>query len=153
LWVTDALGLGGTYVNEARAGSDYTLAGGDVTWRHGQGTYLKLEAATSDSSQTTSLFSQDGGLTFSAAAPLADADNDGNAYGVEARVNLQDVSNFQGILKAWYKNREAGFSSSRETIDTVDTEIIGFEGDVKVTDRLTVTARANQVEREDIPYQ
>ena len=149
LWVTDALGLGGTYVNEARAGSDYTLAGGDVTWRHGQGTYLKLEAATSDSSQTTSLFSQDGGLTFSAAAPLADADNDGNAYGVEARVNLQDVSNFQGILKAWYKNREAGFSSSRETIDTVDTEIIGFEGDVKVTDRLTVTARANQVERED----
>ena len=149
LWVTDALGLGGTYVNEARAGSDYTLAGGDVTWRHGQGSYIKLEAATSDSSQTTSLFSQDGGLTFNAATPLADADNDGNAYGVEARVNLLDVSNYEGILKAWYKNREAGFSSSRETIDTVDTEIIGFEGDVKVTNRLTVTARANQVERDD----
>jgi len=150
LWVTDALGLGGTYVNEARAGSDYTLAGGDITWRRGQGTYLKLEAATSESNQTTSLFSQDGGLTFSAATLLADGDNEGDAYGVEARVNLQDISDYQGILKAWYKNREAGFSSSRETIDSVDTEIIGFEGDVKINERLTVTARANQTEREDL---
>ena len=149
-WVNSALALGGTYVNESRDGSDYTLAGGDVTFRHGKGTYVKLEGATSEAEQTTSMFSLDGGLTFSnVSLPTAGA-AEGDAYGVEARLNLKDISDREGVAKVWFKHREEGFSSSRETQQLTDTTDIGFEADVKVTDRLKVIARGNQLERDDI---
>ena len=147
-WVNSALGLGGTYINESRAGVDYTLAGGDITFRHGEGTYLKLEAATSESNQTVSLFSNNGGLTFDS-SPIP-ASSEGDAFGVEARLNLADISERQGIAKAWYKNREAGFSSSRETLQDTDTTDIGFEVDVQLNDRIKVIARGNELEREDL---
>ena len=151
-WVNSALALGGTYVNESRGGSDYTLAGGDVTFRHGKGTYLKLEGATSESEQTTSMFSSDGGLTFSnVSLPTVGAGAvEGDAYGVEARLNLKDISSGEGIAKAWFKHREEGFSSSRETQQLTDTTDVGFEADLKVNDRLKVIARGNRLEREDI---
>ena len=148
VWVNSALGLGGTYINESRSGSDYTLAGGDVTLRHGKGTYLKLEGATSESSQTVSQFSNDGGLTFGSAQGLAGGATEGDAYGAEARLNLRDISNRDGVIKAWYKNREEGFSSSRETIQTTDTTDIGFEADVQVSKRVKVIARGNELERD-----
>jgi len=149
-WINSALALGGTYINEARAGSDYTLAGGDLTFRHGKGTYVKLEGATSEAEQTTSMFSLDGGLTFSnVSLPTAGA-QEGDAYGVEARLNLKDISDREGIAKVWFKHREEGFSSSRETQQLTDTTDIGFEADMQVTDRLKVIARGNQLERDDI---
>jgi len=149
-WVNSALALGGTYINEERAGSDYTLAGGDVTFRHGKGTYIKLEGATSEAEQTTSMFSLDGGLTFSNVSLPTAVAQEGDAYGVEARLNLADISAGQGIAKAWFKHREAGFSSSRETQQLTDTTDIGFEADVQVNERLKVIARGNQLERDDI---
>jgi len=147
-WVNSALGLGGTYINESRAGVDYSLAGGDITLRHGEGTYLKLEAATSESNQTVSLFSNNGGLTFDS-SPLA-ATSEGDAFGVEARLNLADISERQGIAKVWYKNREAGFSSSRETLQDNDTTDMGFEVDVQLNERVKVIARGNELERENL---
>jgi len=149
-WINSALALGGSYVNESRAGSDYTLAGGDLTFRHGKGTYVKLEGATSESDQTTSLFSSDGGLTFSNASLPTVGGTEGDAYGVEARVNLKDISDREGIAKAWFKHREEGFSSSRETQQITDTTDIGFEADLQVNKRLKVIARGNQLERDDL---
>ena len=149
VWINSALGLGGTYVNEARAGNDYTLAGGDLSLRYGKGTHLKLEAATSESNQTVSLFSNNGGLTFNTVnIPDASA-NEGDAYGVEARLNLSDISDQQGVAKVWYKKREAGFSSSRETLQTTDSTDMGFEADLRVSERLKLIARGNEVEFDD----
>ncbi len=149
-WISSALGLGGTYINEARSGNDYTLAGGDLTWRHGKGTYVKLEAATSESNQTVSLFSGDGGLTFNSITLPTGATSEGDAFGIEARLNLADISEHTGILRAWYKDRESGFSSSRETLQGTDTTDIGFEADVQIGKRYKVIAKGNQLEREDL---
>ena len=96
------------------------------------------------------MFSLDGGLTFSnVSLPTAGA-VEGDAYGVEARLNLKDISDREGVAKVWFKHREEGFSSSRETQQLTDTTDIGFEADLKVTDRLKVIARGNQLERDDI---
>lgn len=43
-WLGDHVAVGGTYVDENRAGEDYSLVGGDVTLQAGRGTYLKLSS-------------------------------------------------------------------------------------------------------------
>ena len=60
-WLTDQLGLGGTYVHEDRNGTNYQLKGADVTLRHGAETYIKAEYARSDARQTAIDFSSDNG--------------------------------------------------------------------------------------------
>ena len=40
-WFGDHVAVGATYVDENRAGEDYTLQGADITLQAGRGTYLK----------------------------------------------------------------------------------------------------------------
>src|SRR5690606_15110241 len=47
-WFGDHIGIGATYVDENRAGEDYTLYGGDITLQAGRGTYLKAEYARTE---------------------------------------------------------------------------------------------------------
>ncbi|WP_205409904.1 hypothetical protein, partial [Escherichia coli] len=42
-WFGDHVAVGATYVDEQRAGQDYSLKGADLTLQAGRGTYLKVE--------------------------------------------------------------------------------------------------------------
>ena len=147
-WLTDNIAVGVSHVDEARSGADYTLSGADITLKAGEGTYLKLEAATSDSIQSNSMESSNGGLQFTEQKVLGD-EAKGDAFGVEARLNLAEVFHDEdGIVRAWYKQRDAGFSSSREVRSTVDTSDTGYEGDWQATSNLRVSSRGNVLDRE-----
>ncbi|NNE44376.1 MAG: hypothetical protein HKN12_09215, partial [Gemmatimonadetes bacterium] len=114
-WVVDELAVGGTYVDESRAGQDYQMVAGDVTIRGGAGTYIRGEYAETEATQaSTALFSDDGGFTFRAmdATPLT-VDRTGEAMSAEARLDLADFTSADVELTGWYKDRDAGFSTAR----------------------------------------
>ncbi|MEM7610965.1 MAG: OmpA family protein [Pseudomonadota bacterium] len=148
-WFGDHLAVGGTYLSEGRGGEDYTLAGLDVTLAAGQGTYLKFEAASSEATQTERLFSSDGGLSFTALNPVAAQDRAGDAYGVESRVNLQELGWTQGVttLAAWWRRTDDQFSIARRD-DGVDIYETGLEMISELGATRTLSLRASQVERE-----
>ena len=146
-WINDYIALGGTYVDEKRDGVDYELKGTDVTLRAGKGTYLRLEYAESDSKQASNNFiSSNGGISFAQQNNLTD-DSDGEAKGVEARVNFAELSDHEGYVMGWWKDRDAGFSSTARLDDGIETIDTGVETQWQATDRLGLTARATQLDK------
>ena len=150
VWLTENFAVGGTYVHENRDLDDYDLKGIDLTLTKGKGTYIKGEYAETESVQTQgSFYSADGGLNFD---PFRDttspANKSGSAFSLEARANLQSFSNKEGSLGAYYKERDAGFSTSRldngeETIEA------GLEVILKATEKLNTSVRAALVDRKE----
>ena len=150
VWLNDNFAVGGTYAHENRDQDDYDLKGIDLTFRKGKGTYIKGEYAESESTQTQgSFYSEDGGLNFNLFRNSeSPANKSGSAFSIEARANLQNFSDKEGSLGAWYKEREAGFSTSRldngeETIEA------GLEAIVKATDKLHASVRATLLDRKE----
>jgi len=145
VWLNDHVAIGGTYAHENRSTDDYDLKGIDVTLQKAKGTYIKGEFAKSESVQTQGSFlSQDGGLNFTEFhdfSNTASSDIDGTAYSVEARANLHEFTKTQGSIGAWYKHRDAGFSTARvdNGVDTIDA---GAEAIVKVNDKVDLLAKA-----------
>ena len=151
VWGNDHIALGATYVHEDRIDDDYDLKGVDITLKKAKGTYLKAEYAESEARQTQGSFlSDDGGLNFDAFAESSDdvGDKEGSAYSLEARVNIQEFSRKHGSIGAWFKKRDAGFSTSRydNSEDTVDA---GVEAIVKVNDKVDLSSRASILDKED----
>ncbi len=150
-WLTDSIAIGGTVVHESRDTNDYNHQGIDLTIQKAKGTYIKGEYAKSESNQTLGSFlSSDGGLNFSPFSSNASeigTDTEGVAYSVEARANLKDYSSKDGSIGAWYKHREAGFSSAN-TDTTVDTTDAGVSALVSLTQSLKASLKATLLEEE-----
>lgn len=123
-WISDTLGLGATVIQEERDRDDYSLKGVDLTYKLGKGTYLKGEFAQSEASQADGFSSDDGGLSFTAGVSQDAVQREGEAKGVELRMDLAELSDseVQGEVKVWYKDRDEGFSSTRDDsgIETQD---------------------------------
>ncbi|MDH3985921.1 MAG: OmpA family protein [Gammaproteobacteria bacterium] len=150
-WLTDRLGLGGTYVHEDRDGTNYELKGADVTLRHGAGTYIKAEYARSDARQTAADFaSDDGGLSFSALNDSTDESVSGDAIKLEARVNHAEVTQgrAEGLSAVWWKHRDKGFSVARVD-DGIDTTEYGAESSWQATENLALAVRGAVIDKED----
>ncbi len=146
-WLNDYIALGGTYVNEERDGVDYELKGTDVTLRAGKGTYLRLEYAESDAKQANNNYiSTNGGISFNKQNTLSD-DTDGEAKGIETRVNFAELSDQEGYIMAWWKDRDAGFSSAARLDDGIETIDTGIEAQWQATEKLELSARANNLDK------
>jgi hypothetical protein len=149
-WLGDHVAVGATHVEESRSGDDYRMTGVDATLQAGRGTFVKAEFAQTDATQTARLFSEDGGLTFRLANPADGGPREGDAYGVEARVNLreQGLTESEWTGAAWWRRIDDNFSSAR-TDYGVDTKEYGAEVGGELTATLRVTGRATFLERED----
>ena len=147
-WLNDYPAVGGTYVNEERNGTDYEFKGADVTLRAGKGTYVKLEYAESDAVQANNNFaSANGGISFTKLNTNISS-IDGDAVGVEARVNFAEFEgNQEGYLMAWWKDRDTGFSSIARLDDGIETTDTGIEAQWQASDRLALTAKATQLDK------
>ncbi len=150
-WVAGGVALGGTYVREERDGADYQLVGADLTLETDRGSYIKCEYATSEARQTPSAFvSYDGGLSFGEMnVPSPAEDVAGDAFAVESRLNLADVTGgLRGALGAWWRQRDAGFSVARLAESTSRVTEYGALGQAFFGESLSVLARGAVVERE-----
>ena len=153
-WVNDYIALGASYVNEERDGMDYELKGADLTLKAGKGTYIKFEYAESDAQQAANSFaSTNGGLSFATLNQLVATTNeqlDGEAKGVETRINFAEFEGgHEGFVMAWYKDRDAGFSSTARLDDGIETQDIGVDSEWQATDLLTLSAKVTNLDQKD----
>ncbi|MGB9101943.1 MAG: hypothetical protein WCC51_15060 [Stenotrophomonas indicatrix] len=113
-WFGNHVGVGATYVQENRAGEDYTLAAGDLTLQAGKGTYLKAEYAQTESFGAPVFFSDNGGLSFIQQNDTA-LFREGDAKSLEARANFKELgwTEQDWSVGAWWRNASAGYSISR----------------------------------------
>ncbi len=113
-WFGNHVGVGATYVQENRAGQDYTLAAGDLTLQAGKGTYIKAEYAQTESFGAPVFFSDNGGLSFIQQNDTA-LFREGDAKSLEARANFKELgwTAQDWSVGAWWRNTSAGYSISR----------------------------------------
>ena len=150
-WVNDHFAVGASYAHENRNDDDYNLKGVDITLKKSKGTYFVAEYAETEATQTVGKFtSVDGGLNFTQiSAANALGSKDGAAYSFEARANLADFSKNTGTLGAWYRRRDAGFSTARleEGTETVGA---GVEAILETMKNMKLSARATLLDKEAI---
>ncbi len=145
-WFGDHVGVGATYVDENRAGEDYTLASADVTLQAGKGTYLKMEHARTESTSAPVFFSDNGGLSFARLNP--DGVREGEASSVEARANFHELGWTERDMSAaaWWRQVDAGYSISRydtgQDIREYGAEVLG-----QLTTDVGLYARYSRAER------
>ena len=149
VWLNDYIALGGSYAHENRDDNDYDMKGIDITLKKAMGTYIKGEYAESQSNQTLGSFlSEDGGLNFAPFNDNTSSNKEGSAYSVEARANFQEFSSLSGSIGAWFKEKDAGFSSA--SFDNGEnTTDAGVEASVDVNEKLKASIRATLLDKEE----
>ncbi|AKH44317.1 hypothetical protein FHS61_002947 [Altererythrobacter atlanticus] len=144
-WLGDHLGIGATYVDENRAGDDYTLYGGDITLRAGRGTYLKGEFAHTQALAAPTFLSTNGGFDFTRLA--ATGPQEGDARSIEARANFTELglTALDWSAGAWWRETDAGYSTGRYNNGLPTTE---YGGEVlgQLAANLGVYARYSKAE-------
>lgn len=146
-WLGEHVAIGGTYVDEQRAGEDYQLASLDLTLQAGRGTYVKLEQASTEATSAPVFFSDNGGLSFTRLNPLVGS-REGDAKSVEARINLLErgITEREWTVGAWWRDVDPGFSIARQDVGT-RIEEHGAEFAGQVTDDLRLTGRYSDARR------
>ena len=145
-WFGDHIGVGATYVDENRAGEDYTLASGDITLQAGKGTYVKAEYTQTESFSAPVFFSDNGGFTFTQLNPVGP--REGQAKSVEARVNFKELgwTEQDWSAGAWWRDVGAGYSISRYD-NGLDITEVGAEVLGQFTPNVGLYARFSKAER------
>ncbi|ALN79111.1 hypothetical protein LA76x_0950 [Lysobacter antibioticus] len=146
-WFGDHVALGATYVDENRAGDDYTLKGADLTLQAGRGTYLKLEQSQTESTSSPIFFSDNGGLSFNEINSGLDQ-RKGTARSVEARANFKELgwTNLDWSAGAWWRRVDPGFSISRYDLGQ-EVQEHGFEVLGQFNPAFNIYGRYSRAER------
>jgi uncharacterized repeat protein (TIGR01451 family) len=154
-WLGDHVALGGTWVDESRDTQDYRLGGADLTLQAGRGSYVKFEYAQTEATQSARYYSTDGGLSFAALNPLAAQsaadDRSGEAFGVEARMNLRErgLTRRDTTIAAWWNRTDEQFAVARRD-EGFDVDRSGLEAIAALSDRVRFAARATTIERDGL---
>ncbi|WP_140725008.1 TonB-dependent receptor [Pseudomonas sp. Hp2] len=145
-WLGDHVAVGGTWVEEQRAGQDYSIKGADLTLQAGRGTYLKMEHSRSEATGTPVFFSDNGGLSFTRINPVGP--REGEASAVEGRINLRELgwTEQDWSAGAWWREVDEGYSVGRfdtgQRIREHGAEVLGY-----FTDDISLYARYSQARR------
>jgi len=146
-WFGDHVALGATYIDENRAGEDYSLKGADLTLQAGRGTYLKIEHTQTEATSAPVFFSDNGGLSFQEINSGLGA-REGDATAIEARANFKELgwTTLDWSAGAWWRNVDKGFSVSRfdtgQEIEEHGVEVLG-----QFTPTINVYGRYSRAER------
>jgi hypothetical protein len=134
-WFGQNVAVGASYAKEERSGKDYAIKGVELMVQKGQGTWLKVERAQSQSSAAPIAYSTDGGLSFTPllASTSVQANSlgllEGKASAIEARLNSKELglSDSNWKAAAWWRDKDAGFSSQHSTAPGKDQADAGIE--------------------------
>lgn len=146
-WFGDHVALGATYVDENRAGDDYSLRGADLTLQAGRGTYLKVERTHTHAASAPIFFSDNGGLSFTELNSGLD-NRSGDATAVEARANFKELgwTQLDWSGGAWWRQVDSGFSIARadtgQRIEERGAEVLG-----QLAPNINVYGRYSRAER------
>ncbi len=149
-WLGDHVRVGVSGQREKTAGANQKIYGADIHVEKTPGTFMEAEVAQSDGPGFGTTYSPDGGLTTNDNPAAGVRGRKANAYRVEARVDLKDVSGGRtsGKIQGRYEHFEKGFSS----LDTEANErktAWGIEADTKLSERVMVTATYSEARTGD----
>lgn len=146
-WFGDHVALGATWIDENRAGDDYSLQGADLTLQAGRGTYLKLEHSRTEATSAPVFFSDNGGLSFTEINAIG-GPRKGDARSVEARANFKELgwSELDWSAGAWWRDVDAGYSIGRFDIGA-EVQERGFEVLGQFAPNVNMRARYSRAER------
>src|SRR5690606_13882296 len=146
-WFGDHFAVGATWIDENRAGDNYSLKGADITLQAGRGTYLKVEHTQTEATSAPVFYSDNGGLSFSEINSGLGA-RDGEATAVEARANFKELgwTALDWSAGAWWRRAGAGFSVARFDMGA-DIEEYGAEVLGQFSPAFNIYARVNRAER------
>ncbi|MBL8792098.1 MAG: TonB-dependent receptor, partial [Rhizobiales bacterium] len=132
-WLGNHVRVGVTGLKEKTESADQLLYGADVHVRASEGTWLEGEVARSDGPGFGSYYSADGGLTIQTNASAGVAGKTAEAWRVEGRVALEDLTDrAKGHVGARYEHHGKGFSSLEVDADK-QKRLMGAEADVEIT--------------------
>lgn len=148
-WLGDHVAVGATYVDENRAGEDYSLRGADLTLQAGRGTYLKLEHSRTRATVAPIFISDNGGLSFVQSNPQGA--REGSASAAEARANFKELgwTALDWSAGAWWRDVDAGYSIARfdigQDIREYGAEVLGqFAPNINVYGRYSRAERGSE---------
>lgn len=134
-WIGDRVQVGATAQSDEQAGAEQELAGVDLTWRDSERTWVRVEAAQTSGTGTTTLLSDDGGFDFDAADEPVDEDAEADAWRIESAAELGDLyRGARGNATVYLQRREAGFSAPGQAT-TRDTDQAGGTLALPIDDR------------------
>ena len=146
-WFGDHFAVGATWIDENRAGDDYSVRGGDVTLQAGRGTYIKGEYVQTEATSAPIFFSDNGGLSFTEINSGLGA-REGEARSVEARANFKELgwTDLDWSAGAWWREVGRGYSVSRfdsgAKVEEHGAEVLG-----QFSPNVNVRARHSRAER------
>lgn len=144
-WVNDNLRVAATAMQEQTAAGEQLWTSADALLRFGKSSFVELEVARVSGPGAGYTTSTDGGLTIISIAgtPTGGAD----AISLNSHFELTDLGMSQnGHFGIYYENKGAGFATLSETITDAQT-ILGVEGEIDISDRLTFGFDAEQFQR------
>ena len=138
-WLGNHVRVGVTGLKENTEGADQVLYGADAHVRYSDGTWLEGEVARSEGPGFGSSYSADGGLNIQTNASSGTPNKTAEAYRIEGRVALEDLSaNAKGHVGARYERHGKGFSSLE--VDAKEAKrLMGADADFEVSDAMMVT--------------
>jgi flagellar motor protein MotB len=148
-WVNDFLKIGLTTSTSEEGDADSSLHAADLTLRKSTDSWIKLQAARSEGLVSSALQSSDGGFGFSGAEDWGLPSADAGAYRADVSVGIGDyIEGGRGRVTLYAQNLDGGYSAPGLTTLT-DTRFLGGTFHMPVTDRLEVTAKADQRDQKE----
>ncbi len=157
-WITDNIGVGGTYIKEDRDEDlDYDLKAVDITLKKSDGTYIYGEISETDGNQLlkdSNWFSYNGGYDFEEQVTLKKSDG-GRAYYLEGSLVPHDY--FENIdpndrVKTWYSKKEKGFSTAANP-SGVYSEEYGLSLEHNINEKLALYLKNKYYKEIDYTYE
>jgi len=142
-WINDNIKLGATLSSQKQDVNDSSLNGVDITLRKSSGTWVRVEAASSEGKGSGALNSIDGGFSFNNLATGLDPNAKSDAYRVEGSVFVDEViSGGKGTATFYAQQSDAGFSAPGQLTAT-DLTLFGGRYNTAITKRLDLDIKAD----------
>ncbi len=140
-WFNDNVKLGLTLSSQDEDENESKLNGIDLTLRKSTGTWVRLEAASSEGQGAGALNSNDGGFSFGQLNDELDENTKSNAYRIEGSLFVDElVSGGKGTASFYVQDREAGFSAPGQ-LTSNDIFQLGGRYSTSLTKRLDMDVK------------
>ncbi|VAW66685.1 Flagellar motor protein [hydrothermal vent metagenome] len=147
-WLNDYIKFGVTASSQEELNSKSTLNGIDITIRKNAGTWLKIEAATSEGNGGGSTASNDGGFNFNPIASGLSADGKASAYRVDSNLRLTDLfEGVRGSATLYLQDREAGYSAPGQ-LTSNNIQQFGGTLNMPLTENLSLNVKGDSRDQE-----
>ena len=147
-WFNDNVKVGITLSGQKQADEDSSLNGIDLTLRKTEGSWIRMEVASSEGAGNGALNSNDGGFNFDPLNNGNDLDAKSSAFLLEGSVVIDDfISGSRGSATFYAQQSEAGFSAPGQLTEA-DLTLFGGRYTTSITKRVDLDVKVDSHEQD-----